>query len=81
MTLKIMAKPDSTSKLIAPDYPCLKCSRSSGVIVLFTSECTGTVVETGNSNFGPGFHSVGWDSKMFNPYYGEVTLKQERRYA
>ena len=60
-------------------YPCLMQSKHSKIIVLFWSEGNGVIVERGDAlirDLGDSEVTL-WDMKVFQPYYGTVTLESK----
>lgn len=60
-----------------PVYPCLMETSDSGLIVLFTTGGTGTVVHTGTDTFKIGHSSLNWAQSSFTKYTGEVVLSND----
>lgn len=59
-------------------YPYLgKVDKESGVIVLFTSEKTGTIVFKGTHIFDIGFTCSDWVEESFTPFTGTVQLSND----
>lgn len=82
-----MIKAEIKEKVIDLSYPLLMISKTTGNIVLMVSE------RKGNPNLGEGFiislgeNNVDWNIgdndkswllPQFEPFYGEITLKNER---
>ena len=59
-----------------PEYPCLKISKTSGVVVLFTKAHTGTAVHVPNSSYFTqlGDGSLTWFEDNFETLRGTITL-------
>ena len=66
-----------------PVWPCLMTIPLSdksdggdkGVVVLFTSEGTGTVVHEGPNTSPLGYHTSFWTMDRFIPFIGTITLE------
>ena len=58
-------------------YPCLKRLKNfdSSVVVLFTMECTGSVVYSNTTAYQLGSHSTNRDMVLYEPFEGEILLK------
>ena len=56
-------------------YPCLKRSKETGTIVLFSEKGIGIVVGKGTAQ-KVGFFLGGWDESKFEDFYGSVTLSE-----
>lgn len=67
-------KSELTQKGKASEYPCLKISKDTKVVVLFSSISAGFVVHPGESARHIGESSLSWSSHCFEPFSGEVTL-------
>jgi len=68
-----MLKSEEQPAPCPPEYPCLKKAERSGVIVLFTEPCVGTViVAAGDHQLGD--YSTDWAMDHFRPYVGDVVL-------
>lgn len=57
-------------------YPMLKKHKHSALIVLFTSESKGTVVNT-TPSYSVGDYSATWNGRNFQDFEGTVALKCE----
>lgn len=55
-------------------YPCLKIS-SNGIIVLFISKNTGTLLEKGETKSNVGEYSTCWSEFCFKPLESPITLE------
>lgn len=58
-------------------YPRLRITRSSKLIVLFTGQTTGTVIDPGRSAHDVGHWSDNWVDDLFEDFTGKVTLKND----
>jgi hypothetical protein len=57
-------------------YPCLK-TNNLGMIILFTSENTGTVIVKDNlSIWSLGYYSTAWNETSFKNFQGSITISQ-----
>lgn len=86
MALEIKAVPrsDVKPKVKAPTYPYLAEGLVTGVIVLFTKACTGVVLQEGSpsrSYLGLGVIATNLDEHRFRPFYGKLSMTQEKEYA
>lgn len=60
-----------------PEYPCIG-RYPDNMLVLFTDECTGTVIHQGYSNHKIGTHKNYWSCQKWNKFNGKVTLTNEK---
>lgn len=60
-------------------YPCLLVSTLEDltVVVIFDSECCGTVVHTEDDDYEVGQFYKDWDMSDFNPYYGKIEISAQ----
>ena len=72
MSVKVSLKENAVT---VKGYPKLMIT-NYGLIVLFTSEETGTVINKIN-DYKLGYYSDDWNDSNFKDYNGEVTLKNE----
>mgnify|MGYP000892709262 CR=1 FL=1 len=70
-------KVEVNQKSVEPksEYPCLKV-RESGLIVLFTSSKTGTVIQSDNYH-QLGEYGIDWIESKFTPFTGTITLSND----
>ena len=55
------------------EYPCIQISKNSGLIVLFSEPCRGTILIEGHPE-GIGWAHDGWSMGHFEPYNGSIEL-------
>ena len=58
-------------------FPCLMKEYEFGTIVLFNKDKCGVCIENGTSNSIIGEYSDYWDMYCFEPFDGEITLKND----
>lgn len=58
----------------SPKYPYLGIRKDQNLIVLFSAEYKGTVVNKGASPHDVGDHVISWVMSCFDPFEGSVTL-------
>jgi len=60
------------------DYPCLMKSTTTGSVVLFAAEGTGTCIHVGaEDDTFLGEYSDEWDMVRFKPFDGTITLSND----
>ena len=70
-------KVEVNQKAVEPksEYPCLKVNES-GLIVLFTSSKTGTVIQS--DNYHPlGEYGIDWIENNYTTFTGAITLSND----
>ena len=58
-------------------YPRLMIHKEMNYLVLFNNESSGMVIYSKNINSPCGDYSEYWDSTLFRPFNGEITLKND----
>lgn len=58
----------------SPKYPYLGIRKDQDLIVLFSADCKGTVINKGTSPHDDGHHCGAWVMHFFVPFEGSVTL-------
>lgn len=86
MALQILTIPTSDKKEAPLKYPCLKVHHGDGIVVLFTEPRQGTVVKgspdkEARGTLRLGYFSSSWNEENFVPFYGTLSLTQEKEYV
>ena len=60
-------------------YPRIMRVVETGILVLFQSHTSGTVVHTTDHRYAlpVGHYSTSWNMSFFEPFHGSVTIEQE----
>ena len=58
-------------------YTRLMIHKEMGFIVLFKDKQKGMIVSSNSEQFNIGHYSEYWDSTLFRPFNGEITLKND----
>lgn len=68
---------DVDDSIYVTEYPSLGVSiKTTGLIVLFTSNGVGTVIQTGDvSEYKIGYHSDMWAMNLFIKFQGKIILE------
>lgn len=77
-TMAINSTVSIIEKEETPEYPKLMASTSvNGLVVLFSAQHCGTIVNQGSFDEGVGSYAEDWTQACFKPLEGEITLSNK----